>query len=158
MRDSRRIDIWELLISLALVAAVAAYGSQFSPAPWYQEIPKPSWTPPGWLFGPVWTALYLMMAFAAWLVWRTRASRAVIGPIAVYVLQLALNGLWSYLFFGLRRFGLALVDLVALWALIAITIVLFWRIRRLAGALLLPYLAWVTFAGFLNHAIWALNR
>ena len=158
MRDSRRTNILGLFVSLALVAAVAAFGSQFSPAPWYQEIAKPSWTPPGWLFGPVWTALYLMMAIAAWLVWRARASRTMSGAIIIYLVQLALNGWWSYLFFGLRRFGLALADLVAMWILIAIAVVLFWRIRRLAGVLLVPYIAWVTFAGFLNHAIWALNR
>jgi benzodiazapine receptor len=147
-----------LVVSLLLVAAFAAIGSRFAPGAWYQQIAKPLWTPPNWLFGPVWTALYILMGVAAWLVWRQREARRVHFALAVYVLQLVLNSLWSWIFFGQQRIGLALADLIVLWILIVLNVFLFWRVRRLAGILLLPYIAWVGFAGMLNRTIWDLNR
>jgi benzodiazapine receptor len=151
-------DLSGLVASLILVAAVAAIGGHFAPTAWYQEVAKPPWTPPGWLFAPVWTVLYILMGVAAWLVWRERAASGAAVALGSYVLQLVLNALWSWIFFGLHRIGLALLDLIVLWALIVTTGVLFWRVRRAAGGLLVPYVAWVSFAGSLNYAIWVLNR
>lgn len=145
-----------LAISVLLVAAVAFFGSQFEAGAWYDSLQKPAWTPPDWLFGPVWTFLYALMALAAWKVWI--AVRRIDLALVVYGVQLVLNGLWSYLYFGLQRPDLALIDIVALWFAIVFTIVLFRRRDRLAGALLVPYLLWVTYAAALNAAIWHLNR
>lgn len=135
----------------------AIVGARFVPGAWYQELLKPAWTPPGWLFGPVWTVLYVTIGVAAWLVWRRVGFGAAASAWWAWALQLLLNGAWSWLFFGLRAPGAALVDIVGLGAAIVVTIVLFWRRRPAAGALLLPYLAWVTFATALNAAIWRLN-
>ncbi len=146
-----------LLVSLALVAVVAGFGRQFTPGPWYQALTKPSWTPPGWVFGPAWTFLYASMAAAAWLVWRRRGTRFSDAALGLYLLQLVFNGLWSWIFFGLHRIGLALADLLVLWVLIVVTTLFFWRVSRSAGILMLPYVAWVAFAGLLNHALWVLN-
>lgn len=153
---ARGINPWvALAISLALVAAAAVFGSQFAPGAWYAGLAKPSWTPPNWLFGPAWTTLYLLMALAAWKVWI--AVRRIDAALVLYLVQLVLNAMWSWLFFGLRRPDLALACIVVLWLLILATTVLFWRRDRLAGMLLLPYLAWVGFATALNLAIWRLN-
>lgn len=121
-------------------------------APWYAGLVKPSWTPPPWLFGPVWTLLYIAMAVSGWRIWLRR------GPLGLFALQLALNTLWSFLFFGLRRPDLALIDIVTLWCAIVATMVTFWTRDRVAGALFVPYLAWVSFASALNLALWQLNR
>lgn len=142
---------------LVVVFIVAGVASQFMPGPWYAEIRKPAWTPPPWLFGPVWTLLYIAMAVAAWMVWKEGGPRVFV-PIGLFVAQLALNGAWSWLFFGLRSPGLALADIVALWALLVATIVAFRAVSVPAASLMIPYLAWVTFASFLNGAIWILNR
>ena len=140
---------------LVLCLGAASVGARFRPGTWYAALRKPAWTPPDRLFAPVWTVLYAMMAVAAWLVWReTGLSR----EIGLFVLQLALNAAWTWLFFGLKRPGLALVDLVLLWLAILLTQVAFEHVRPLAGWLLLPYLAWVTFAAALNVALWRLNR
>ncbi|MFC1867874.1 TspO/MBR family protein, partial [Thermodesulfobacteriota bacterium] len=123
----------------------------------YQEIAKPSWTPPNWLFGPVWTFFYVSMSVAAWLVWREHGSRISTIALGVYVLQLFLNAVWSWIFFGLNLTGLAFIDLVILWIMVGVTSILFWMVRRLAGILLFPYFVWVAFAGILNYTIWILN-
>ena len=146
-----------LIASLIVVAVVAAFGGQFTPDSWYQEIGKPSWTPPGWIFGPVWTFLYASMGVAAWLVWLERDKRISTPALGAYILQLLLNGVWSWVFFGLHLIGLALVDLILMWIFIVVTTILFWKVRTAAGILLLPYLAWVTFAGILNYTIWTMN-
>lgn len=126
---------------------------------WYAGIEKPSFTPPGWIFGPVWTILYLMMGTALYLVWRRwDGSPAVRTALAVFGVQLLLNGLWSLLFFGMRNPLAGLIEIVALWAAILATIALFWRISRPAGALLMPYALWVTFAAVLNWSLYRLNR
>lgn len=153
---AKSLNPWvALAISLALVVAAAAFGGQFAPGAWYAGLAKPSWTPPNWLFGPAWTTLYLLMALAAWKVWI--AVRRIDAALLLYLVQLVLNALWSWLFFGLRRPDLALAGIVLLWLLILATTVLFWRRDRLAGLLLVPYLAWVGFATALNLAIWRLN-
>jgi tryptophan-rich sensory protein len=143
-----------------LVASFAAgwIGSRWMPGEWYAALAKPAWNPPNWIFGPVWTVLYVLMAVSAWLVWRPAGFGGAGAALGLFVFQLALNGLWSYLFFGLHRLDLALFEVVALWATILATAILFWGVNRLAGALLVPYLAWVAFASFLNFTLWSLNR
>ena len=143
---------------LAVTFAAAWAGARFMPGEWYAALAKPWWNPPNWIFGPVWTVLYVLMAVAAWLVWR-QAGFAGAGPaLGLFLVQLALNALWSYLFFGLHRIDWALADILALWAAILAVLILFWRVQATAGALLLPYLAWVSFATVLNFALWRLNR
>lgn len=158
----RRIDLIGLALLLAasfLVAALGGSATATSVGNWYPTLAKPPWTPPSWLFGPVWTVLYGTMAIAAWLVWRRGGLRLPANrlPLAAYVLQLVLNCAWSWLFFGLRRPDWALLDVVLLWLAIAVTTVLFFRRVRAAGWLLLPYLAWVAYAAALNLAIVQLN-
>jgi translocator protein len=124
----------------------------------YKTLVRPTWSPPGWLFGPVWTLLFLCMAIAAWLVWRSRAdARAKVAALGLFVAQLAANALWSWLFFAWRMGSAAFIDIVMLWVLIACTIAMFWRISKTAGLLLVPYLSWVTFAGALNWVLWRAN-
>ena len=137
--------------------AAAAIGSIWTPGAWYASLAKPAWTPPPFLFGPVWTALYAMMGFAAWLVWREKGFRRGAAPLGFFSAQLVLNAAWTALFFGLRNPGAAFAEILVLWAMIAATTALFYRVRPLAGLLLLPYLAWVGFASALNFAIWRMN-
>lgn len=148
----------KLGVLLALAGLVAMIGAQFGPGPWYDHIAKPEWHAPGWLFGPVWTALYLLMAMAAWRVWRRPPTQAVDDALFFYGMQLALNAIWSPMFFGLQNPLLALVDIVALLAVVAATTAMFWRVDRTAGMLFLPYAAWVAYATVLNAAIWSMNR
>lgn len=136
--------------ALGAVASVQA-------ASFYEALVRPAWAPPAWLFGPVWSVLYLLMAIAAWLVWRTYGFDGARNALALFIAQLFANALWTWLFFAWRQGGLALAELVVLWVLIAMTGIAFARKHRLAGALLLPYLAWVTFAGVLNFSLWRLN-
>jgi tryptophan-rich sensory protein len=126
-------------------------------AAWYASLAKPSWTPPDAVFGPVWLVLYLSMAIAAWLVWCQRHTSAVAWPLALFAVQLVLNGAWSWLFFGQRQICVAFVDIVLLWSGIGGTLVAFWRVRPLAGWLLVPYFIWVTYAAALHAMIWRLN-
>ena len=150
-------------LPLALGAAGGAVTSRAIPT-WYAALEKPEWNPPSWVFGPVWTSLYSVMGVAAWLVWRREReaataeerSRARIALVA-YGVQLALNAAWSPTFFGLKRIDLAFGVIVALLVALAETIRRFWQLRRSAGLILLPYLAWVTFATALNAEIWRLN-
>ena len=150
-----------LLLLVLVCFAVAGIGSFVttpSIADWYAGLRKPEWTPPAWLFGPVWTVLYLSMAVAAWLVWRRVGLSGAAVPLAVFGMQLALNLVWSIIFFGLNNIGLALVDIVLLWLAIVATIFAFRHVSVLAGWLLVPYLIWVTFAAALNLSIWSMNR
>jgi len=136
----------------ALFAVVGSLGSIQAPA-FYAQLYQPDWAPPAWLFGPVWTVLYLMMAVAAW-----RVSRAGRSPaLYVYLVQLVLNALWSWLFFSWRMGAAAFACIIVLWLLIAATIALFRRIDQVAAALLLPYIAWVSFASALCFSIWQRN-
>lgn len=149
---------WGLVGWLALCfAAAAAGGLATDTGAWFDALRKPPWNPPNWVFSPVWTTLYALMAVAAWLVWKRRGFGAASTALALFLVQLALNVAWSFLFFAAQSPGLAFAEIVVLWAAILATVVAFWRIRPLAGALLLPYLAWVTFAAALNFAIWRLN-
>jgi tryptophan-rich sensory protein len=123
----------------------------------YAQLARTDWAPPSWVFGPVWTVLYALMGIAAWLVWRVGGFRAARSALTMFIAQLALNALWSWLFFGWQRADLAFADIVLLWVLILAISIAFWKIRPLAGALLIPYLLWVSFAGALNYSIWQLN-
>lgn len=143
---------------LLLAFAAAALGSLFMPGEWYAQLRKPAWNPPAWIFGPVWTALYAMMAVAAWLVWRRGGWAAQRKPLGWFLVQLGLNALWSPIFFGLKNPGLAFAEMVLLWLAILATLRAFLTVQRSAGALLLPYLAWVTFAAVLNFTLWQLNQ
>ena len=147
---------WGLAGFALAVAAAALIGGLgvAGTAGEYQSLDRPSWAPPSWLFGPVWTLLYAMIAVAGWLVWR-RAGWTT--ALSVYAVQLVLNAAWTPIFFGFGRYGLALVDIVVLWLLIGVTIWLFRPVSRTAAALLLPYWAWVTFATALNAWIWNAN-
>ena len=143
---------------LVVPFAAAFVGSRFMPGAWYAALARPAWSPPNWIVAPVWTLLYLLMGVSAWLVWRRAGFHGAGTALAVFGVQLVLNALWSYLFFGLHRPDLALVDIVLLWGAILAVVILFGRVDRWAGWLQLPYLAWVTFAAALNGAIWWLNR
>lgn len=151
-------------LAVALAACFSAAGvgglaTSRSLKDWYVRLPKPSWNPPNWIFGPVWTLLYLLMAVAVWLVWIERGERDVTGPLTWFAAQLALNVLWSVAFFGLRSPIGGLVVIVALWWAIAATIFVFAPLSALAAAMLVPYLVWVTFATVLNGAIaWNVAR
>lgn len=146
-----------LVFWVAMPFVAGWIGSRFVPGPWYAELVKPSWTPPDAVFGPVWSLLYLLMGIAAWLVWREAGFAAARVALGLFVFQLVLNALWSYLFFGLHRPDLALVDIVLLWLAIVATMIAFWKIRPLAAWLLAPYWAWVSFAAVLNGQLWRLN-
>ena len=128
-----------------------------SAASFYGELIRPAWAPPAWLFGPVWTTLYVLMGIAAWLVWREHGFRGAATALKLYVAQLFANALWTWIFFAWHQGALSLAEIVVLWLLIAFTISAFWRLNRLAALLLVPYLAWVSFATALTAALWQLN-
>ncbi|MFU0504677.1 TspO/MBR family protein [Pseudaminobacter sp. NGMCC 1.201702] len=132
-------------------------GIAFRPGEWYQRLNKPSWRPPDWLFGPVWTFLYLTIALAGWLVWQEAGFGGAELPLSVYGIQLLLNAAWSPIVFGLHRIGWALAEMVFLWLSIVATIILFYPIHTAAAALLVPYLCWVSFALLLNLSVWRRN-
>lgn len=144
---------------LALTFAAAAAGAiaSLDAAGFYGQLELPAWAPPASLFGPVWTVLYLMMGVAAWLVWRDHGWRDARAALAVYVVQLALNALWTWLFFAWQQGALAFAEILLLWGAIALNTLLFARLHTVAGLLLLPYLAWVSFATVLTYALWQLN-
>ena len=147
-----------LVFWVALSFAAAAVGSSFPPGDWYAHLDKPAFNPPAWVFAPVWTLLYLVMGIAAWLVWRAPAQPAARrAALGLFVVQLAANALWSWLFFAWQKGGWAFAEVLVFWVLIAFTCAAFWRIRPLAGALLLPYLVWVAFASYLNWVLWQAN-
>jgi translocator protein len=158
-KPSRRSQLAGLAGWLLLTFAAAALGAVASAqaGAFYQQLVRPEWAPPGWLFGPVWTALYLMMAVAAWMVWREHGFRRAGPALTLFVLQLAANALWTWLFFVWHRGALAFAEILLLWALIAATLIAFRRLQVIAALLLLPYLAWVGFAAALTYATWQLN-
>ncbi len=145
---------WALLVFLALVALAGYSGVLHLPGPFYEALSKPDWTPPNRLFPPVWTVLYVMIAFAGWIVWRAQGF----GPAMwVWLVQLALNAAWSWIMFGQKEVTHALYDIVALWVAILLFMRLAWPVRRSATLLFVPYFLWVTYAAALNFEIWRLN-
>ena len=155
--SANKSDWIGLVISILICFTAAGLGS-LATIPeipnWYQTIKKPAWTPPNWLFGPVWTALYLAMAVAAWLVWKRAGLEAALW---LFVIQLALNLAWSFIFFKFHSPAWALLDIIFLWLAILATAVKFVTVSKAAALLLVPYLIWVTYAASLNFAIWRMN-
>ena len=149
-------NLLALIAFLVVVSMAAVFGAFFTPGWWYEALVKPPLNPPNWIFGPVWSALYLAMAVSGWLIWRTQPD--AVRPLALWCAQLLLNAAWSGLFFGLHRPRLALIEILILWGVLGATVIAFWPIHRIAGMLLLPYWAWVTFASYLNAGLWFLNR
>lgn len=153
-------QVWIGLVAwLAVCFVAAAIGSVASiNAPeFYAQLNKPDWAPPASVFGPVWSVLYALMGISAWIVWRAYSFWPVSGTFYLFLVQLAVNALWSWLFFSWHLGAWAFADIVLLWLLVFATVVAFWRLRPLAGMLLLPYLLWVSLASALCYSIWQLN-
>lgn len=148
-----------LLVWLLVSFAAAALGGAASAdaGSFYERLARPGWAPPAWLFAPVWSVLYALIGIAAWLVWRERGFRGARSALSLFLIQLVANALWTWLFFEWRQGALAFGEILLLWALIVATMLAFWRVRPLAGALLLPYLLWVSFASVLTYRVWQLN-
>ena len=144
-------------ILLSFAAAGAGGIASANSGSFYTQLDRPGWAPPPWLFGPVWSALYLMMGVAAWLVWKERGFDGARTALALFIAQLAANALWTWLFFAWQEPRLAFAEILILWLMIFATIVAFWKVRALAGALLVPYLLWVTFASVLTYSLWQRN-
>ena len=164
LTNATTLTPWQSRIGLAVIvalcfaaSAVGGLATASSVGGWFQTLAKPPFNPPDWVFGPVWTVLYLMMAIAAWRVWRLNPGTVLRAPLVAFAVQLGLNLLWSVLFFGLQRPDLALMEILVLLAMIITTTVLFWHEDKIAGWLFVPYAAWVAFATILNASIWWLN-
>ena len=155
---AQRRPVVALLLCLLLVFAIASLGAIAPPGEWYAGLRKPWFNPPSWVFGPAWTLLYVMIAVATWLLWRAPASTQRTRALQLNGVQLLLNAAWTPLFFALKLPGVAFVEIVLMWGFILATIVAAWSVRRVAAWLLVPYLAWVTFAATLNGCLWWLNR
>lgn len=152
--------IYKLIISLLIPQVAGGIGSIFTAGSvdgWYRTIAKPSLNPPSWVFGPVWTALFLLMGYALYLVWTDESGKNKKKAYWFFGIQLALNILWSILFFGFKNPQLAFYEIIVLWLAITANILVFYRLNKIAGLLLLPYLAWVSFAMYLNWNLWMLN-
>ncbi|MFN3717923.1 MAG: TspO/MBR family protein [Rhizobium rhizophilum] len=141
-------------IFVVIVLAAASSGAIFKPGAWYENLRKPGWTPPNWAFPVVWSILYVMIGYAGWLVWTTVGWSL---PMAFWALQMVVNALWSFFFFGQRRMGLALIDVAVLWLSVALFILTAWPVAPIASLLFVPYLAWVTAAATLNYSVRRLN-
>jgi len=142
---------------IALCSLAGVFGAQFEPGTWYELLSKPAWTPPNWIFPVVWPILYVLMGISAWMMWQVKEVDLSGTEFRWFFVQLILNALWSWLFFGLHLIGTGLAEILLLWISIIFTIMLFWGRKRLAGILLIPYLLWVSYASALNFAIWQLN-
>ena len=161
--DTQRTRLGDLLglgafVVLCLaISAIGGWVTADSVGTWYRTLQKPDFNPPDWVFAPVWSLLYLMIALAGWRVWRRRGLAGARVAMGAYAAQLALNLAWSFVFFGGQMIGIALAEIVLLLVAIGVNALLFWRIDRMAGWLLAPYAAWVAFASILNFALWRLN-
>ncbi|MEX0649821.1 MAG: TspO/MBR family protein [Candidatus Andersenbacteria bacterium] len=154
-------NIGKLIIAIVVSQLAGAIGSVFtvpSIPTWYASLVKPELAPPNWVFGPVWISLFVLMGISAFLVWKRGLDRKDVKiSLGVFLVQLVLNTLWSILFFGFQNPGAAFLEILILWLAISCTIFLFYRISKAAAWLLVPYLVWVSFAGYLNYALWVLN-
>lgn len=157
-RVLRFLALPAFILAAFAAGALGSFATFQNVRTWYPTIAKPAWTPPSWVFGPVWTCLYVAMGVAAWRAWRGAAAVEARAVLRLYAAQLVLNALWSILFFGLRQPGLAFFEILLLWALLVALLPRLWRADRVAGLLWAPYVGWVTFASALNGAIWWLNR
>jgi translocator protein len=147
-----------LAVWVAVSFSASVVGGLATDPSWYLDLERPGWAPPPWLFGPVWTVLYALMGVAAWLVWKNHRFSGARLALSLFLVQLVLNAAWSWLFFGLREPGLAFAEILILWAFILATVAAFRPKHGLAAVLLIPYLAWVTYAAVLNYALWRLNQ
>jgi translocator protein len=138
-------------------SAIGSLSSGSEPGEWYAALDKPGWTPPSWVFGPVWGVLYALIGLAGWLAWQRSGLKEAPAAFTFFFIQMTLNAGWSWLFFGMQAPEAAFFEILALWLFILLTLLSFWRIRPVAGILLLPYLGWVAFAAVLNLAIWRMN-
>ncbi len=152
------IRIIGLILSIVICFLPALIGARFGPDEWYLQLRKPVWTPPGYLFGPVWTFLYAAMGVSAWMVWQQHGFGRARFALSLFIAQLVLNGAWTWIFFGLHALGAAFLEITILWLLILATLIAFWRKQKVAAILLIPYLIWVGFASVLTYTIWQLNR
>jgi len=157
----RRFDVMKLILSVVICQIVGGVGAIFtssSISTWYPNLIKPAFTPPNWMFAPVWTILYLLMGVSLFLILVKREEKGTLTPaLTIFAVQLTLNGLWSYLFFGLRNPLYGFIGIILLWVMILLTMLEFSKISRLASMLLIPYLAWVTIAATLNFYLWRMN-
>ena len=147
---------WGLFVLANFAAATS--GAVFTPGQWYEGLNKPSWRPPNWLFPPVWLVLYVVIGTSGWLVWRDTEPGTRMLPMTIYFVHLALNFLWSAIFFGLKRPGWAFCEIILLWSTLVAMMVVFYPINQTAALILIPYLCWVSFAGCLNFKVWELNK
>ncbi|KAA3641884.1 MAG: tryptophan-rich sensory protein [Proteobacteria bacterium] len=156
---SKQKQFFGLVVWLVISFTASAIGAVASiqARSFYADLSQPTWAPPGSVFGPVWTVLYALMGIAAWLVWREGGFRKNRTALLLFLVQLVVNALWSWLFFAWHLGAYAFIDIIILWFLIVATIVTFWRVQSWAGALLIPYVLWVSFAAFLNYTVWQLN-
>ena len=154
-------NIYKLIISIVASNLAGLIGAVFSVSAvstWYLTLSKPGLNPPSWIFGPVWTSLYFLMGISVYLIWKKGfKKKGIKNAMEVFLLQLILNATWSVVFFGLENPGLALINIILLWASIAWTMIVFYKKSHVAAYLLVPYLAWVSFATYLNYSIWILN-
>jgi translocator protein len=153
-KDILGLGVW---IAISFLAALIGGIASIDADVFYKQLVLPEWAPPAWVFGPVWTILYFLMGIAAWMVWRVDRFFSAWVPLSFFLVQLVLNMLWSWLFFAWHLGALSFVNILFLWIMISATLISFWRVRRFAGALLVPYLLWVSFAAVLNYVIWQLN-
>lgn len=158
MKFKQLAPLGGFLIASFSAAAVGGAATASSVGTWYRALHKPAWNPPDWIFGPVWTLLYILMSVAAWRVWRTGDSTAARRTFRWFSAQLFFNLLWSVLFFGLRSPGLAFAEVIVFWAVLVVMLRHFWQADRIAAYLWAPYVAWVSFASVLNGTVWWLNR
>ena len=147
---------WGLFLLANFAAAMS--GAFFKPGAWYESLKKPSWRPPNWLFAPVWMVLYVVIATAGYLVWRDAEPSMRALPMTIYFVHLVLNFIWSAIFFGMKRPGLAFCEILLLWSTLVATMVVFYPINQTAALILIPYLLWSSFAGCLNFEMWRLNK
>jgi tryptophan-rich sensory protein len=155
----KKIKWFPLVLSILLCEFAGVVGSLFtSPSipTWYASLIKPSFNPPSWLFAPVWTTLYFLMGISLYLIWEK--GKKTINLVKLFLFHLVLNSLWSIIFFGGKNIFLALIEIIALWAIILVLIVKFYKINKISAYLLIPYILWVSFASFLNYSLWILNR
>lgn len=158
MNQKRWVPLVLFLVLAFAAAGIGALATATGIEGWYATLHKPEWNPPRALFGPVWTVLYVLMAVATWQAWNTGDSGQARRTVSLYSAQLTLNALWSVLFFGLHRPGMAFAEILILWAVLLVILFRYWRIKKTAAWLWLPYILWVSFAAVLNGTIWSLNR
>lgn len=150
---------WQFIVCLLICEGAGGVGAIFTTpaiASWYATLTKPSFSPPNWLFGPAWTILFLLMAISLYLIWQSKENKKA--ALWVFAIQLALNILWSVIFFGQQQPFIAFIEIIILWLAILMNIIYFYRVNKTAGLLLVPYILWVSFASVLNYVVWQLNK